>query len=135
MAAHDDKQAEARRRRAQEFARNDEHEINAAIALLLERREGRRFLWWLLEIGGVSIQPFAGESSYTTAFNCGILNVGNTIQGRIIEASPNGYLTLQQENAIEHRERSASINADEPDPRSGNAGYAGRYDSTDFDDA
>lgn len=131
MAAHDDKRAEVRERRIREYAKNDALEINAALERLLQQRDGRRLLWWLLEIGRVSGQPFRADP-YLTAFGCGEMNVGNQIQARIIEASPTGYMNMQQEHADDDRTRSNSINAGERDPRSG--GSPGGYDNPDFDD-
>lgn len=86
----------------------DEGQITAAIEALLQHAHGRKFLWWLLEIGGIGGQPFSGNA-LTTSFNCGQLNVGNQVQARILEVSPEGFITMMKEQANERSERSAAI--------------------------
>lgn len=58
---------------------------------------GRKFLWWLLEIGKVGLQPFT-SNALNTAFQCGELNVGNQILAKILEVDPAVYVQMQQEN-------------------------------------
>jgi hypothetical protein len=66
------------------------------IADLLNRPDGRSFIWWLLTIGKFSTQPFAADPNIT-AFSCGELNVGQQIFAAVIEADPAGFLRMQQE--------------------------------------
>lgn len=133
MAQHDDKQAEAVAKRAQRFATLDNEEINAEFMHILGRRGGRRLLWWLLGIGRIGTQPFRSDP-YEHAFNSGELNIGLQVQARIIEADPQGFINMQVENAIEHRERAAVINGVADAGASGGGGSAGGYDNDDHDD-
>lgn len=86
----------------------DEGKINAAIVALLPLEQGKKLLWWLLQIGGVGHQPFAGNS-LTTAFNCGVLDVGQQILARIVEISPEGYINMVKENANERARRDQEL--------------------------
>lgn len=92
----------------QKWLELDDEEINAAIRALLEHRHGRRFLWWLLEIGGVGRQPFASNALHMS-FNCGELNVGQRILDKLISVSPEGYVNMIKENADEQRTRHTAL--------------------------
>lgn len=82
-------------------ARQKERNVGADIDDFIEAAfttvQGRRFFWWLLEIGKVGMQPFSGNA-LTTSFGCGELNVGNQILARILEVTPEGYINLLKEH-------------------------------------
>ena len=118
----DPKAAEAFQRRLKSYSRNTAAEIDAAIGECLATHKGRALLWWLLEIGRVGTQPFAGIEG-KTAFNCGELNVGNQVLARITEVGPDGYLTMMKEK---QNERNALSN---PDTDPGTSGQPGAFDS------
>lgn len=82
----------------------DETAVNTAITALLEHRQGRKFFWWLLQLGRVGLQPFA-NNALNTSFNCGELNVGNKILSRLMEVAPDRYVEMIKENADEQRTR------------------------------
>lgn len=86
------------------WQKEDELKIDSAISKAIVDREGRKFLWWLLEIGRVGLQPYA-NNALNTAFNCGEMNVGQRILDRIISVSPEGYLRMMKENNDEVKER------------------------------
>jgi hypothetical protein len=90
------------------WAREDEAKIESAVSKAIADPEGRKFLWWLLEIGRIGMQPFA-SNALNTAFACGELNVGQRILDRIISVSPEGYLTMMKESESERRQRDAEI--------------------------
>ena len=92
------------------WEREDRLNVDNAIAALFSDGGGRKFLWWLLELGKVGGQPFTGGAE-TTAFNCGELNVGNQILARLIEVSPEGYITSMKENANATRDRDTELGA------------------------
>jgi hypothetical protein len=92
------------------WQREDEAAISDAIAALQQHRQGRKFLWWLLEIGGVGQQPYA-NNALQTSFNCGTLNVGNQILEALVATAPEGYLTMMKENADERTTRDAELGA------------------------
>lgn len=101
MAQHDERPSE-RNKELKKLTTLHEAQIDKAIAGLAETIEGRRFLWWLLQVGKVGTQPFAANA-LNMSFNCGELNVGNTILGRITSVSTAVYVRMQQENENEYR--------------------------------
>ena len=98
-----------------QWLKQDELEITAAVGALLEHLHGRRFLWWLLEVGAVGRQPFTGNE-LTTAFACGELNVGQRILERIINTSAAGYVAMLQEKQNERTERDRALNGTDAEP-------------------
>lgn len=90
------------------WQKEDEQKIDSAVAALVEHTQGRKLLWWLLEIGRIGMQPYA-NNALNTAFNCGELNVGQRILDRIISVSPEGYVRMMKENESESRERDAQL--------------------------
>lgn len=109
MALPEDEQARSVARLQKSFAKQDQLAIDDAIKGLLEEVRGRKFLWWLLKVGKVNSQPFAIDSN-VMAYQCGELNVGNTILARIVEVDPSGFMRLQQENYQNARDRTNTIN-------------------------
>ncbi len=126
MAQHDDKKDEAAVREAKRLQALIDAELETAVRDLASTRQGRIFLFWLLEIGKVNVQPFT-NNALSTSFNCGELNVGMIIQARIIEADPAIYVRLLQEN---QNDRAAAQRASAV-PESGSPGG---YSSPDIDD-
>lgn len=122
MAQHDDRVAEAQTRRAKERAKTRNVQIDSSIRKILSDSEGRRFLWWLLEIGRVNAQPFT-TNAITTAFNCGELNVGNQVLARIVEVDPASYVRMQMEQIDDHRELG------DTDGSAAASSYPGAYDA------
>jgi hypothetical protein len=90
------------------WLKEDELKIESAISKAVADPEGRKLLWWLLEIGQIGMQPFAGNA-LATAFACGELNVGQRILDRLISVSPEGYLTMMKENSDEVKSRDAEL--------------------------
>ena len=93
------------------WAEQDDLEIDTAIGALFQHQHGRRFLWWLLEIGRVGGQPFT-QNSLLTAFNCGELNVGQRILDRLLTVSPDGYVSLMKEMNNERNDRDKQLRGD-----------------------
>ena len=93
------------------WLKEDELKIDSAVSQAIADKEGRKFLWWLLEIGRIGSQPYSGNA-LNTAFTCGELNVGQRILDRIISVSPEGYLLMMKENNDERKERDAELNMD-----------------------
>lgn len=109
MAQHDDNSSP----RLDEFnrlAKLREAQIDKAIAQLATSTDGRRFLWWLLQVGKVGTQPFAANA-LNMSFNCGELNVGNAILSRITSVDAAVYVRMQQENENEYRTTDAKFDA------------------------
>lgn len=101
MSQHAEK-ASDRTRALSQLDKLQEAQIDKAINQLAATVEGRRFLWWLLQVGKVGTQPFAANA-LNMSFNCGELNVGNTILARIATVNPAVYVRMQQENENERR--------------------------------
>jgi hypothetical protein len=90
------------------WQRQDEEKISAALDALLQHEHGRKFLWWLLEICGIGMNPFA-RNALDTAFNCGEVNIGQKVLARITEEFPDGYITMMKENAHERKQRADAL--------------------------
>lgn len=86
------------------YLREDEEALNNAVVAMLQHRETRMFLWWLLTIGRVGTQPYT-RNALDTAFGCGELNVGQQIFNRILSVSPEGYVEMSKEMADARRTR------------------------------
>lgn len=89
---------------------HDREQVDKALSSLLVTSEGRKYLWWLLEIGRVGQQPFTANA-LTMSFNCGELNVGQQVLDRIIQVDPAGYVRMMQEQADERRDRDNQLAA------------------------
>ena len=96
------------------WQKEDELKIDSAVSQAISSTEGRKLLWWLLEIGRIGLQPYA-NNALNTAFNCGELNVGQRILDRIISVSPEGYVSMMKENESERRERDGELDNDNDD--------------------
>lgn len=90
------------------WQKEDQQKIDSAVSKAVVDIDGRKFLWWLLEIGRIGLQPYA-NNALNTAFNCGEMNVGQRILDRIISVSPEGYLQMMKENSDEVKERDALL--------------------------
>jgi hypothetical protein len=114
----EDKEAEANRvnRALTKIAEREYNNRVHATRELCKTDWGRDFLWYLLRIGRIGVQPFAGEARSQTDFNCGELNVGQQILALIIEAEPSGYFRIleDQQNAERERQSVASGEQDVP---------------------
>ena len=88
--------------------KEDELKIDSAVNKAVVDIEGRKFLWWLLQIGRIGYQPYA-RNALDTAFTCGELNVGQQILDRILQVSPDGYILMMKENASESAERDKQL--------------------------
>lgn len=109
MAQHDERTT-PRHEEFNKLAVFRESQIDKAILKLAETVEGRKFLWWLLQVGKVGTQPFAANA-LNMSFNCGELNVGNTILSRITSVDSAVYVRMQQENENEYRTLDARFDA------------------------
>lgn len=79
----------------------------------LATREGRDYFYWLLGVCQIGQQPFT-NNALSTAFNCGVLNVGQQVQAHIIETAPSMFLTMltEQEEERKNAARGKHPNAD-----------------------
>lgn len=105
-------------KQARRYARQDKRLRDAAVEALLQNEAGRKYLWWLLEVGWVGQQPFA-QNALVTSFNCGQLNVGQQILNHILEVNPAGYVQMQKESQDEWSRRTsadAGANGDDDAP-------------------
>ena len=119
---HEDRQAKKRYEKDKAAAKVTQSNINAMAVVMLERREGRDYLWWLLSIAGVNQSAMTGNA-LTTAFNCGKQDLGNQILAHVLEISPNGYMTMLKE----HND-AARTNRDDSDGEAGTGDDDGASD-------
>jgi hypothetical protein len=73
-----------------------DREIDDALRALMQHSQGRRTIYWFLELGRTGQNPFTGNA-LTTAFACGELNVSKAIEARVISVAPDFYLTMLKE--------------------------------------
>lgn len=124
-----DKEAEERKalKSLNERLKVSEYAKVEAVRGLLKTFEGREYLRWLLGISGaLGSNPFTGEAE-TTAYQCGMMFVGQLIMAHIVEVDPIGFADLLKEssNVSGRPEPAASDEPDsagEPEPQSAPAG-------------
>jgi len=69
------------------------------VRFLLDRQQGRRFMWSLISYCGVYQETFSGSgNAEVTAFKEGTRKVGLKLIADIIDANPNAYLQMMKEN-------------------------------------
>ncbi len=90
--AGDERQVNLRRRQAG----RKEKQKGDFLARVLSEKEGRAWLWSLLEFTGPMRSSFAGDP-YQTAFNEGQRNVGLKIMSDIMKAAPEQYAVMAEE--------------------------------------
>jgi hypothetical protein len=115
----DDREIQRQADRLRKEAKLREAEITLQLKELVAQPRGRMFMWWLLEIGKVGMQPFTQEP-HLTSFACGELNVGQQILARLLTDAPEGYLNMLQE-----RNDAARRSTDQPDGRSDDGDTSG----------
>ena len=96
------------------YARLDQSIRDEALKALLQFPAGRKYLWWLLEIGGIGKQPYS-RNALDTAFNCGTLDVGQQILAHITEVDPAGFVQMQKESQDEWNTRFGNNSSPESD--------------------
>ena len=100
----------------------EKESIDKVTSALLRSPDGRKFLWWLLDIGRYGQIPFTGNA-LTGAFQCGELNVGQQVLAQLTETDPEGFLILLKERSDERyndKQRDDGNGDDESDDRDGN---------------
>lgn len=91
MRYNEKRKAEAGKRKERR-----EDELNDLRAVLVSP-EGRRFVWRLLERGGVFRSSFCAESDSCTAFNEGRRNLGLSVLNDVLEADSGSFRMMQDE--------------------------------------
>lgn len=84
------------------------------IRAAMTTREGRFFMWWLLQIGKYGVNPFA-SNALTMSFGCGEMNVGAQILEEILTAVPTGFpdMMIEQKELRELRDSKLSQTSEE----------------------
>lgn len=75
----------------------------ADVKHLMSSREGRRFIWRMLDRTGVYRTSFTGNS--TTFFNEGMRNIGLLLMADINEACADMYVQMMMEAKLERVEK------------------------------
>ncbi|MCQ4813561.1 Bbp19 family protein [Cloacibacillus evryensis] len=91
---------EYRKEIAEKNRQRREEEINDLRAVL-SSVSGRRFIWRLLERGGVFRSSFNAESDSYTAFNEGRRNLGLLVLNDILEADLDAFTLMQEEAKVQ----------------------------------
>lgn len=113
-----------------QWEKADNDQVAAAVQALLEHEHGRKFLWWLLQIGRVGTQPFS-NNALTTSFACGELNVGQQVLAKIIEVNPAGYVRMMEESNDERNIRDIQLNSAAKPDDGGSDDHARGHDADD----
>ncbi len=95
----------------------DKFEIEQAYRDLMSTRQGRKFLYYLLELTKFMQQPFNGQA-LGTAFNCGEQNVGKRILADMLGVAPDSFVVLMKEANDDNRTRTNAIALAGADPDS-----------------
>lgn len=70
----------------------------ATIAGIMDIKEGRAWVYSLLDICHIFQTPFIQGDPHATSFRCGEHNVGLRILSEIQEAAPSQYITMIEES-------------------------------------
>lgn len=89
---------EVYRKEIAEKNRQRREEETGDLRAVLSSVSGRRFIWRLLECGGVFRSSFNAESDSYTAFNEGRRNLGLLVLNDILEADPDAFTLMQRES-------------------------------------
>ncbi len=98
-----DQKVEKRKKESPEdkAKRKRDREIND-VRVVASTPEGRRFLWRLLSEGKIFQDGYVhGDAGFGTTYNCGRRSIGVWALSELMEASPNTFLQMQNENASE----------------------------------
>lgn len=68
------------------------------LSYLLQNASGRRFYWRLMEFCGSFELSYTRGDTHETAFREGMRNVGNRLMADLMEAEPEMYIKMKQEN-------------------------------------
>lgn len=100
--AHDPTDVRAIDRKVEQRRDDQKRKREAAgedMKLIMSTKEGRRFVWEILEFCGVYRSSFTGNSE--TFFKEGQRNVGLMLLGKIHEHCPDGFTTMLKEQKRE----------------------------------
>ncbi|MFN7610835.1 MAG: endopeptidase [bacterium] len=87
-----DEQSEAHRQKAENARKTFVEDVK----WLMSSPRGRRLVWWLLSKSGINRTSFNNSGS-VMAFNEGQRNIGLMLQGEVLEASPDAFMTMLEE--------------------------------------
>lgn len=69
------------------------------VQALMQHKDGRKWIYNLLQRCHIYTSPFVPGQADVTAFNCGEENVGLMIQADVVAAAPDEYLQMCKEGA------------------------------------
>ena len=95
--AEQEKRLEAEKLEREVFLNDVRHVLSSV--------QGRRFVWRILDMAGVYRSSFTGNSS--TFFNEGARNIGLRVLSDVMDAKPEAFLLMQQEDK-KRKERKAN---------------------------
>jgi hypothetical protein len=104
----DEKAEKRQQQKLNALSRQSKLRRDQFVRAALETREGREYIYWVLELTKLGRNAFT-SNALTTAFACGEQNVGQQVQAHIIEVAPNAFLKMLAEKEEER------LNAVRPD--------------------
>lgn len=109
---HSDRQAEKAQKLQQQWARQDQHELDEFLIAMFGTRQGRRYAMWLLEISNaLGTDNIYTANALATAFNCGQHNVGKQIWAHMLDIAPDLFFKALKEQADERNTRANTLTA------------------------
>lgn len=90
-------------RRAKSLAAARQFGIDKFLQAAMTTREGRDYVWWLLEISAINHNPHTANA-LNTAFNCGQMNVGQQVLAHLMSVAPEGYFNMLKEREEEKKD-------------------------------
>ena len=99
-----------------EARKREQLAMDDGLKSLVSSYEGRRYIWWLLEVSRALGHNAFADTPEMTAFNCGQQNVGQQILNHLIEVAPDAYLTLLKEEYDERYNNPSGGNSDDSEP-------------------
>lgn len=109
----DDREIEKQVKRDRTRRKAREAEIDESLRSVMSVPKGRRLIYWLLGLGKLGQNPMSGNA-LQTSFNCGELNVAQTLQARVLALAPNFYFEMVKEMEDERsRDISESVSGNE----------------------
>lgn len=90
-------------RRQKGLEKSRQFGIDKFLQAAMTTREGRDYVWWLLEISTLNHNPHTANA-LNTAFNCGQMNVGQQVLAHLMSVAPEGYFNMLKEREEEKKD-------------------------------
>lgn len=83
-------------RRKQQAAKREDRKLDVFLSAMMEQREGRDWMWWLLGQTGIYQSSFS-NSALVMAHKEGARNLGLTVTAELVRVCAPQYMLMMQE--------------------------------------